>query len=108
MRQFNNAEQLLAAKERVRETEPHNVVSSEEVIRALLSEIESVCTACLGKGWILAHNDTHGLRIERCDLCQKIDTDELAVRVVAALAIVASFVMPNEELINAALGKGVK
>ena len=36
-----------------------------------------VCEVCGTRRWILARNDTHGLRIERCDSCQ-VMTDEEA------------------------------
>lgn len=44
------------------------------------------CSSCTGHGWILADNDVHGLRIERCDDCGQFDTDEQAVKHVARLA----------------------
>jgi hypothetical protein len=37
------------------------------------------CSACAGRGYILAKNNVHGLRIERCDACAMFDTDEPAV-----------------------------
>ena len=36
------------------------------------------CTACRGKGWLVA-NDSDGMRIERCDSCQRFASDEDAV-----------------------------
>ena len=33
------------------------------------------CEARGGKVWLLADNDTHGLRIERCDACQIFESD---------------------------------
>lgn len=44
------------------------------------------CEACGGKGWLLADNSDHGLRIERCDACEQFDGDENAVKYVAGLA----------------------
>ena len=35
------------------------------------------CSVCGTRGWILVRNDTHGLRIERCDECA-IMTDSQA------------------------------
>jgi hypothetical protein len=46
-----------------------------------------ICQSCFGRGWILANNDTHGLRIERCDSCRLYPSDEAAVQVVAAHAV---------------------
>ena len=46
-------------------------------------DIPTPCSVCGTRGWILARNDTHGLRIERCDECaimndsQAWDTAEL-------------------------------
>lgn len=36
------------------------------------------CSVCRGRGYILANNNVHGLRIERCDTCGRY-TDEQAV-----------------------------
>jgi hypothetical protein len=36
------------------------------------------CSACRGRGYILARNNVHGLRIERCDACGRY-TDDHAV-----------------------------
>jgi hypothetical protein len=47
---------------------------------------DRVCEACGGKGWLLAENDDHGLRIERCDGCKAFDSDDEAVKHVANLA----------------------
>jgi hypothetical protein len=44
------------------------------------------CEACGGEGWILANNDVHGLRIERCDTCGQFDSDSAAVTRVASRA----------------------
>lgn len=46
-----------------------------------------MCNECFNRGWILADNCTHGLRIERCDTCKLYKDDESAVKVVAAHAI---------------------
>ena len=32
-------------------------------------DIPTPCSVCGTRGWILARNDTHGLRVERCDEC---------------------------------------
>jgi len=37
------------------------------------------CSVCRGRGYILANNNVHGLRIERCDKCMKYATDDQAV-----------------------------
>jgi len=37
------------------------------------------CEACGDKGWLLADNSDHGLRIERCDACQQFANDQIAV-----------------------------
>lgn len=37
------------------------------------------CSVCRGRGYILANNNVHGLRIERCDTCRRYATDEQAV-----------------------------
>jgi hypothetical protein len=44
------------------------------------------CEACGGKGWLLAENDEHGLRIERCDACQKFANDQAALEAVEKAA----------------------
>jgi len=36
------------------------------------------CSVCRGRGYILANNNVHGLRIERCDTCMKYATDDQA------------------------------
>lgn len=45
------------------------------------------CEACGGKGWLLAENDEHGLRIERCDACQMFDSDQAALKAVEKAAL---------------------
>jgi hypothetical protein len=40
---------------------------------------EEACEACGGCGWLLAENDTHGDRVERCDNCQRFATDSKAI-----------------------------
>lgn len=47
---------------------------------------QPICTACDGDGWVLADNTDHGLRIEKCDSCNKYTTDAAAVERVAHLA----------------------
>ena len=37
------------------------------------------CEECRGIGFLLMQNDTHGLRIERCDACRKYRSDDAAV-----------------------------
>jgi hypothetical protein len=37
------------------------------------------CEDCRGVGFLLMQNDTHGLRIERCDTCRKYRSDDAAV-----------------------------
>ena len=37
------------------------------------------CEDCRGVGFLLMQNDTHGLRIERCDACRKYRSDAAAV-----------------------------
>ena len=49
--------------------------------------LEHTCESCHGKGWLLANNDTHGLRIERCDVCQLFDSDGTAAAIVASHAV---------------------
>jgi len=44
------------------------------------------CSACKGLGFILADNDVHGIRIERCDECCTFNSDALAVEYVYAQA----------------------
>jgi hypothetical protein len=41
--------------------------------------VKRKCSACAGRGYILAKNNVHGLRIERCDTCEKYATDDQAV-----------------------------
>ena len=36
------------------------------------------CQACKDRGWILAKNNEHGLRIEKCDSCGQFDNDNQA------------------------------
>jgi hypothetical protein len=40
--------------------------------------VKRPCSACRGRGYILANNNVHGLRIERCDTCMKYATDDQA------------------------------
>jgi hypothetical protein len=40
--------------------------------------VKRKCSVCAGRGYILADNDVHGLRIERCDTCGRY-TDKQAV-----------------------------
>ncbi|MGO8931263.1 MAG: hypothetical protein ACLQU3_30780 [Limisphaerales bacterium] len=44
------------------------------------------CEACGDKGWLLADNSDHGLRIERCDACQKFANDQAALEAVVKAA----------------------
>ena len=44
------------------------------------------CEACGGKGWLLADNTDHGLRIERCDACLKFANDQAALEAVEKAA----------------------
>jgi hypothetical protein len=41
--------------------------------------VKRLCEDCRGVGFLLMQNDTHGLRIERCDACRKYRSDEAAV-----------------------------
>jgi hypothetical protein len=41
---------------------------------------------CGGKGWLLADNTDHGLRIERCDACLKFANDQAALEAVEKAA----------------------
>lgn len=50
------------------------------------------CEACQGRGYILADNDVHGLRIEKCDTCGRFKTDAAAVKYVHKLADATHFV----------------
>ncbi len=34
------------------------------------------CPACKGRGWLLTSNDKHGLRVEKCDTCDKFESDD--------------------------------
>ena len=47
------------------------------------------CEACNGRGFLLQDNDRHGLRIERCDACEKYDSDDVATQVVFDIASAA-------------------
>ena len=47
------------------------------------------CDACDGRGWRVMTNSEHGLRIERCDACDKFASDELAIEHVAWMASLA-------------------
>lgn len=47
------------------------------------------CEACKGRGFMLQDNDRHGLRIERCDTCEKYDNDNIATQGVFDIASVA-------------------
>ena len=38
----------------------------------------TICEACNNRQWILACNDTHGVRIERCDSCAVHISDDEA------------------------------
>jgi hypothetical protein len=44
------------------------------------------CEACGDKGWLLVENSDHSLRFERCDACQKFESDEAALKAVAKAA----------------------
>jgi len=50
--------------------------------------MSEVCDGCMGRGWDLFDTDTHGLRVERCDMCQLFCSDkeaeEVATRVLKA------------------------
>ncbi len=48
------------------------------------------CSACEGRGYILADNDVHGLRIERCDTCGRY-TDEQAVAKAYEQAVIRAY-----------------
>ena len=37
------------------------------------------CDACGGKGWLLANDSNNGPRIERCDTCQRYESDQAAL-----------------------------
>lgn len=47
-----------------------------------------VCEACHGAGWLMQSQDgePRRLAIERCDLCERFDSDDAAVKHVAGLA----------------------
>lgn len=34
-----------------------------------------LCESCGSLGWLIHHNDTHGLRVERCDCCRQYASD---------------------------------
>lgn len=36
------------------------------------------CAGCGGLGWLLLNNDLHGLRVERCDNCKALLSDDAA------------------------------
>lgn len=38
------------------------------------------CSVCRGRGYILADNDVHGLRIERCDTCAQYTDDQAVLK----------------------------
>jgi hypothetical protein len=44
------------------------------------------CQACGDKGWLLADDSDHGLRLERCDACQKFANDQAALEAVVKAA----------------------
>ncbi len=48
------------------------------------------CEACRGRGFLLQDNDRHGLRIERCDTCQKYSCDDVATVIVYNIAAAAT------------------
>ena len=39
------------------------------------------CPACKERGWLLTSNDKHGLRVEKCDTCDKFESDDHAATV---------------------------
>ena len=39
------------------------------------------CEVCEDKGWVLANNNVQGLRVEKCDACEKYQTDQQAEQV---------------------------
>ncbi len=41
-------------------------------------EHQAKCQACNGRGWILANNNEHGLRVEKCDACEMFENDDQA------------------------------
>ena len=45
------------------------------------------CKACRGVGFRLMDNDTHGLRIERCDACRRFKSDDSAVKAAFGAAL---------------------
>lgn len=44
------------------------------------------CSACDSLGFRLMDNDVHGLRIEKCDVCETFNSDKLAVEYVFGIA----------------------
>ena len=53
------------------------------------------CQACKDRGWILAKNDEHGLRIEKCDSCGQFDSDDQAAE--AAWPVLSKAVETEDE-----------
>jgi hypothetical protein len=51
------------------------------------SDQPASCGACGDKAWLLADNSDHGLRIERCDACQKFANDHAALEAVNEAAL---------------------
>jgi hypothetical protein len=44
------------------------------------------CEACGDKGWLLVESSDHGLCFERCDACQKFESDQVALEAVVKAA----------------------
>ncbi len=55
--------------------------------------LKKACEDCRGVGLLLMQNDTHGLRIERCDTCRKYRSDDQAVT--AAFGLAAKALRPG-------------
>ena len=45
------------------------------------------CRDCRDVGFLLMQNNTHGLRIERCDACRRYASDEAAVKAAFKAAV---------------------
>ena len=35
-----------------------------------------ICEICGTRGWLIVTNDVHGVRVERCDMCQQMTDQE--------------------------------
>lgn len=61
-----------------------------QVLKLTGDQMAKRCEACKGRGFRLMNSDVHGLRIERCDACEKYSCDDIATVIVYNIAAAAT------------------